>query len=438
MRPAMSLWRWLGTPMFARHCPILFQDGFHRPDQNPWTGDDNWDVLSGTWKIDNHRLQLVTAGASHSIVKCLRPVARPFVLIVPIKDNSGYVCVNFEDPSNYNYVRWWWSSSTSLYTSVGEVVGGIATGFSSSVDGSCSGNETRETELYVCVTEHGVSASAVCVPQAWRLKQGVLTTRTSDTEGVITLGSSHGFSNDYVDVRWTGGSRIQAFGSTGSTTITISGGTGDNLPAVGTAVTVEMSKSYYRPLYKPMAAAPFYRRSWVSDYFALYSNTYQPYRSISAVKLGTTGTPECPVCSMTETSFPNRYGGCWYVPVLFDVTIPVPVNGTCGAACQQYAGEHVLHARSGYGWTKWLGNVCGGTQSRIDLLLTGTEVYLYLYMPDAYCYWKASYTMPSPCTTWEDWPEIDMDVPYFGGDYSICDFRGTTAHIRSRPFREAA
>ena len=201
----MSLWRWLGTPMFARHCPILFQDGFHRPDQNPWTGDDNWDVLSGTWKIDNHRLQLVTPGASHSIVKCLRPIARPFVLIVPIKDNSGYVCVNFEDPSNYNYVRWWWSSSTSLYTSVGEVVGGTATGFSSSVDGSCSGNETRETELYVCVTEHGVSASAVCVPQAWRLKQGVLTTRTSDTEGVITLGSSHGFSNDYVDVqvdRW--------------------------------------------------------------------------------------------------------------------------------------------------------------------------------------------------------------------------------------------
>jgi hypothetical protein len=333
MRPAMSLWRWSGTPMFVRKCPILFQDGFHRDDEYPWTGDDNWQVLSGTWRLLDHQLRLVSAGASHSIVKCLHSVARPYVLVVPIKNNSGYVCVNFSDPDNYNYVRWWWSSSTWLYTQVGEVVGGTAAGLSSSVDGSCSGNECRETELYVCVTEHGVSASAVCVPQAWRLKKGVLTTRTSDTAGIITLGSSHGFSNDYVDVKWAEGSRIMAFGSTTSTTIAISGGTGDNLPDVGTAMTVESSKTYYRPFYEPLAAAPFYARSWVSDYFALYSNTYQPYRSISVVKLGTTGTPECPVCSMTETSFPNRYGGCQYV-----VTVATGAGWERGAATGRVAG----------------------------------------------------------------------------------------------------
>ena len=64
---------------------------------------------------------------------------------------------------------------------------------------------------------------------------GELTTRTSNTAGVITF-ASHSFAdNDKVDIYWSGG---QAYGanvdSHTGTTITISGAAGTNLPALNT------------------------------------------------------------------------------------------------------------------------------------------------------------------------------------------------------------
>jgi len=69
--------------------------------------------------------------------------------------------------------------------------------------------------------------------------EGQLTTRTSDTAGVITF-TSHPFStSDIVDIYWDGGTQLEATisGST-ATEITFSGGNGDNLPTNLTEVWV--------------------------------------------------------------------------------------------------------------------------------------------------------------------------------------------------------
>ena len=74
-------------------------------------------------------------------------------------------------------------------------------------------------------------------------------------------------------------------------------------------------------------------------------------------------------------------------------------------------------------------------------MLDGAVAKLSLYTYHDYnatAVWQASWVMPSPCETWEDWPPIDLDLEYVGGNYYHCDFRGTTAHICSRPFRESA
>lgn len=67
---------------------------------------------------------------------------------------------------------------------------------------------------------------------------GTLTTRTSDTAGIITV-TSHSFSvNDIIDIYWSDGScRTATISAEDTTTLTFSGALGTVLPAQDDAVT---------------------------------------------------------------------------------------------------------------------------------------------------------------------------------------------------------
>jgi hypothetical protein len=67
--------------------------------------------------------------------------------------------------------------------------------------------------------------------------EGTLTTRTDNDTGVITV-ESHPFSvSDVVDVFWDGGSRLgMDVTAQTATTVSIDGGTGDNLPVTTTEI----------------------------------------------------------------------------------------------------------------------------------------------------------------------------------------------------------
>lgn len=70
---------------------------------------------------------------------------------------------------------------------------------------------------------------------------GTLTTRTSATEGTITMGSeSHTIeTGDTIDIFWTGGFRYGVtVGTVSTTSVPLSGGSGNDLPADETTVTV--------------------------------------------------------------------------------------------------------------------------------------------------------------------------------------------------------
>lgn len=71
-------------------------------------------------------------------------------------------------------------------------------------------------------------------------KAGTLTTRTSDTEGTITLGAGHGITTGQtVDVYWAGGRRYDVtVGTVSGNDVPISAGAGDVLPAEDSAVLV--------------------------------------------------------------------------------------------------------------------------------------------------------------------------------------------------------
>jgi len=76
-------------------------------------------------------------------------------------------------------------------------------------------------------------------------KTGVLTTRTDDDEGVITLTAGHGFSTGTYDIYWLNGCRYGVTLTISTNAATISGSTGDGdvLPAADTAVTVAAPQS---------------------------------------------------------------------------------------------------------------------------------------------------------------------------------------------------
>jgi hypothetical protein len=71
-------------------------------------------------------------------------------------------------------------------------------------------------------------------------KTGTLTTRTDNTSGVATLEAGHGISGgNVVDLYWTGGRRYNVnVTSVATNDVTFSGGTGDNLPTQGSALTM--------------------------------------------------------------------------------------------------------------------------------------------------------------------------------------------------------
>jgi hypothetical protein len=89
---------------------------------------------------------------------------------------------------------------------------------------------------------------AVVVGQAWPFDdfeelnlpyQGRLSTRTSDTAGVITTIYSHGLTNtDNAIMFWKGGQRTGDISSGTSTTVTFSGLSGDALPPLNTNLTI--------------------------------------------------------------------------------------------------------------------------------------------------------------------------------------------------------
>ncbi len=96
--------------------------------------------------------------------------------------------------------------------------------------------ETLNHSVNYADTGGGTVAKDFTLPAG---KTGTLSTRTDDNMGVITLGAGHGLTNETVSVGWTGGKRVgMAITAYDSTTITVDGGTGDNLPTQSTSVVV--------------------------------------------------------------------------------------------------------------------------------------------------------------------------------------------------------
>lgn len=70
-------------------------------------------------------------------------------------------------------------------------------------------------------------------------KTGTLSTRTTDSNGVVTAQASHGIvTSDTVDVYWDGGVRYGMTATVATNDITVDGGAGDVLPAAATAVVI--------------------------------------------------------------------------------------------------------------------------------------------------------------------------------------------------------
>ncbi len=66
---------------------------------------------------------------------------------------------------------------------------------------------------------------------------GTLSTRTNNTSGVLTMTPGHGIITGNIDLYWGTGKRIKVAASVSTNTITISSGSGDNLPLQGVAIT---------------------------------------------------------------------------------------------------------------------------------------------------------------------------------------------------------
>lgn len=93
---------------------------------------------------------------------------------------------------------------------------------------SVSSTLTRTGEGLLCPWNGALDAAV----------DGTITTRTDDNTGVLTLGSGHGLTDsDTVGVYWDGGVRYgMTITAYDTTTITVDGGAGDNLPVLTTVV----------------------------------------------------------------------------------------------------------------------------------------------------------------------------------------------------------
>lgn len=94
------------------------------------------------------------------------------------------------------------------------------------------------SQSIVTRTAAGEIGQEVSLPKA---QAGTLSTRTGDTEGVATLGASHGVTTAAtVDVYWSGGVRYGVtVGTVSGTTVPLTdSGAGDVYPAEDSAITV--------------------------------------------------------------------------------------------------------------------------------------------------------------------------------------------------------
>lgn len=70
-------------------------------------------------------------------------------------------------------------------------------------------------------------------------KAGTLTGRTDNDTGVATMAAGHGIqSANVVDVYWAAGQRLGMTATVSGNSVTLDGGSGANLPATSTALTV--------------------------------------------------------------------------------------------------------------------------------------------------------------------------------------------------------
>lgn len=76
-------------------------------------------------------------------------------------------------------------------------------------------------------------------PTVSTAKTGVLTTRTDDNTGTLTMDAGHGISTgDKLDLYWSGGRRQNmTVGTVAGNSVPIDLGAGDNLPVADTAIT---------------------------------------------------------------------------------------------------------------------------------------------------------------------------------------------------------
>lgn len=75
-------------------------------------------------------------------------------------------------------------------------------------------------------------------PSVPAAKAGTLTTRTDANTGTFTMSSGHGFStSDLIDPYWDGGKRHGMTATVTGDSVVLDGGTGDDLPTAGTAIT---------------------------------------------------------------------------------------------------------------------------------------------------------------------------------------------------------
>ena len=99
--------------------------------------------------------------------------------------------------------------------------------------GNIAGMAVKSTQVR---SEDGGQEYDPTIPAA---KTGTLSTRTNDTDGELTMEADHGFvQTDVVDLYWDGGMRYDVdIGVVDVLDCAISGGTGDNLPTQGVAIT---------------------------------------------------------------------------------------------------------------------------------------------------------------------------------------------------------
>lgn len=103
---------------------------------------------------------------------------------------------------------------------------------------------TNYTASFLGVGANQTTASpdavgVVATPTIPASKTGSLTTRSSDTAGTLTLESGHGITTgSRLDLYWSGGRRLGiTVGTVSGTSVPISGGAGNILPADESAVT---------------------------------------------------------------------------------------------------------------------------------------------------------------------------------------------------------